>query len=114
MGAVLITGASSGIGEACTLLLDSRQIVDNLPPEGCRLYEPLITSMLQFGEKISRTGVSAQKVAETVAHALTAKRPKTRYPRGADAPLKAILEKWVPAFIRDWLILRVLGVPYNL
>jgi NAD(P)-dependent dehydrogenase (short-subunit alcohol dehydrogenase family) len=92
----------------------TRHIVGNLPPEGRQLYNPLITAMIQFGEKMGQSGLPAQKVAKTVAHALTAKRPKIRYLLGADARLKAILVKWVPAFIRDWLILRVLGVPDNL
>lgn len=92
----------------------AKQIVANLPPQAHRLYDPLINAMLRFGEKISKSGIPAQKVAGAVVHALTAKHPKTRYLRGADARLKAILIKWIPASVRDWLILRVLGVPNNL
>lgn len=93
----------------------AKQIVDNLPPQARQLYDPLFNAMLRFGEKISKSGITAQKVAEAVAHALTAKRPKTRYLRGSDARLKAILIKWLPASLRDWLILRVLGIrePYH-
>jgi NAD(P)-dependent dehydrogenase (short-subunit alcohol dehydrogenase family) len=95
-------------------LSHAKQIVDDLPPQARRLYDPLINAMLRFGEKISKSGIPAQKVARAAAHALTAKHPKTRYLRGADARLKAILIKWLPASLRDWMILRVLGVPDNL
>lgn len=92
----------------------AKQIIANMPPVGQRLYGPLIYAMLRFGDKISKSGISAQHVAYTVARALTAKQPKTRYLLGADAWLKAFLAKWASAPLRDRLILRVLGVPENL
>lgn len=95
-------------------LRHAKQTIANLPPEGQRLYQPLFNAMLQFAEKISKSGISAEQVARAVALALTAKRPKARYLRGPDARLKAFLIRWIPASVRDWLILRVLGVPKNL
>ena len=106
-GSVLTPIWDKSIGHA-------KQIIANMPPEGKQLYEPLINAMLQFGDRISTSGISAQHVAHAVAHALIAKRPKTRYLRGADARLKSFLVRWAPASFRDWLILRVLGVPKNL
>lgn len=92
----------------------AKHIIDNLPPQARRLYDPLINAMLRFGEKISKSGIPAQQVATAVAHALTAKHPKIRYLLGPDARLKAFLSKWLPASLRDRLILRVLGVPNKL
>jgi NAD(P)-dependent dehydrogenase (short-subunit alcohol dehydrogenase family) len=86
------------------------QMTDNLPPEGRKLYEPLINAMLKFAKKLRKSAISTQVVAAAVAHALTAKRPKTRYLLGPDAKMKAALVRLVPAHTRDRLILRVLGL----
>ena len=34
----------------------------------------------------------------------TARKPKTRYPVGGDAKMQAIIGKYFPDFLKDWMI----------
>lgn len=93
----------------------TNQIACSLPPEGQKFYQPLINAVLKLGEKLLASAISTKVVAGAVAHALTARQPKTRYLLGPDAIIKAALARFMPACLRDRLILRVLGVPrFNL
>jgi len=50
-------------------------------------------------------------VVEAVLHALTAKRPKTRYLVGRDAKLRAVMVKWLPDRLQDWILKKALNLP---
>ena len=56
-----------------------------------------------------RRGAPPQKVADAVEHALTARRPKTRYLVGADAKLGAQLTRFLPDRLTDRLLARLAG-----
>ena len=55
----------------------------------------------------SSKAVPAERVAETIEHALTAERPRTRYLVGRDARLRAALQK-LPDRARDRVLTRIL------
>ena len=55
-------------------------------------------------------GAPPEKVAKVVAHALTARRPRTRYLVGADARVMATLTKLLPDRLRDRLVARATGL----
>ncbi len=84
------------------------QATRNLPERARQLYGPAIAAMRRI--TAARTGVPAQLVADAVAHALTARRPRTRYVVGRDARLRRIVEL-LPDRMRDSLIARRLRPP---
>jgi len=58
-----------------------------------------------------QAGIPPERVADAVAHALTAKRPKTRYLVGRDAQLLVLIRRLLPDRWRDELILRYTKLP---
>jgi len=85
-------------------------IKDRLTPEDERLYGEKVSRMSQILEKVGSRGVPPEKVAEAIGHALTAKRPKTRYLVGADARMTLLMRRLVPDRIRDRLVARAAGL----
>jgi NAD(P)-dependent dehydrogenase (short-subunit alcohol dehydrogenase family) len=73
-------------------------------PELFDLYRRLIAKISEEAANAARKAVSANRVAEAVEHALTARRPKTRYVIGSDARFWLLLNL-LPDRWRDWLIL---------
>ncbi|MCB0115057.1 MAG: SDR family oxidoreductase [Caldilineaceae bacterium] len=71
------------------------------PPEAQKLYGPLIDKALKSVE--SAGGIPAEEVAENVAHALTAEKPRVRYIVGRDAQIRRWIER-LPDSLRDKLI----------
>jgi NAD(P)-dependent dehydrogenase (short-subunit alcohol dehydrogenase family) len=60
-----------------------------------RDYGPLIATVRTASEQGARTGLPPDAVAKDVAHALTARRPKTRYLVGREAKARALLARVV-------------------
>ncbi len=87
------------------------EILKKLPQQAHDFYDPAIAAVRRAADKTARAGIPPYAVAKAVAHALTAKRPKTRYLVGRDAQLQATLAKVVPDRMRDWLVVRELGLP---
>jgi NAD(P)-dependent dehydrogenase (short-subunit alcohol dehydrogenase family) len=82
----------------------------NLSAEGQELYgESLARTEEMLGQTAER-GAPPEKVAKVVAHALTARRPRTRYLVGADARAMATLKKLLPDRLRDRLVARATGL----
>ncbi|HMQ52435.1 MAG TPA: SDR family oxidoreductase [Anaerolineae bacterium] len=90
-------------------LTKADQMVAALPPEGQRLYGPALARLRRSVQKTAQGGVPPEKVAEAVAHALLAKRPRVRYLVGSDARLAARLIWLLPDRWRDWLIMHMDG-----
>ena len=82
------------------------ELIRNLPPAGRDLYGAAITMAHDKVIKTSQAGISPEVVAQVVAHALTAKRPKTRYLVGRGVWLALLFAKFIPDRLRDWLITR--------
>jgi hypothetical protein len=59
---------------------------------------------------IASKGISPEMVAQTVVHALTANKPKTRYLIGQDAKIGALLKHILPDKLHDRLILYFMGL----
>ncbi len=80
----------------------------NLPPSAHRLYGPAILTACEIATNVGKTGTSADEVAKSIVHALTAPRPKTRYLVGRGARLGAALFERLPDQLRDFFIARLL------
>ncbi len=73
-----------------------------------------------YGEKIERfrravrrtaeRGIPPEKVANAVQHALSTRRPRTRYLVGADAHGQALLSRLLPDRLMDRLVARAMGI----
>lgn len=68
-------------------------------------YRPLAEPARRFNRKMARLAVSPDVVAEAVAHALTARRPRTRYVVGG-GKWGLLLLTQLPDRLRDWFVAR--------
>ena len=68
------------------------------------LYKPLIDVAMYNMENADSMSSEVSEVVEVFIHALTARKPKTRYPVGGDAKMQAIIGKYFPDFLKDWMI----------
>jgi NAD(P)-dependent dehydrogenase (short-subunit alcohol dehydrogenase family) len=82
-----------------------------LPEHGRRLYAPFMDPALDRVMEDARHGIQPEKVAEAVAHAIRARRPKTRYLVGRDAQLTARLARLLPDRWQDPITRRMLKMP---
>lgn len=86
-------------------------LLRRIPRENRELYREAIDAVSKAAAKHGAAGIPPIEVAKAVAHALTAKKPKTRYLVGGDAKSRALLNKLIPDRAMDALIARVLGLP---
>jgi NAD(P)-dependent dehydrogenase (short-subunit alcohol dehydrogenase family) len=83
------------------------EMLQGAPPEAERLYGKMIAAVRSRTERIEReTGCEPREVAEAIATALTADRPKTRYLVGKDAKMRARMAAILPDRVMDRMILR--------
>ena len=74
-------------------------------PDLSALYSGLTTKIREEIVKLSDHALPPEAVADAVAHAITASKPKTRYVVGSDARLSLLLNL-LPDRVKDWFILR--------
>lgn len=70
-------------------------------------YEWLIDLFHGFLAEADERAIDADRVAQAVEHALTARRPKARYLVGTDAKVQAAIDK-LPDRLRELLLAKVL------
>lgn len=80
-----------------------------LPEEGRLRYEDAMRRGHQIADFLKGRAIPAQKVANKVEHALTAKRPRIHYLVGADAVLRTYTESLTPKPVRDKVVSRFLN-----
>ncbi len=82
----------------------------HLPRPIRKLYKDDLTAMWQTSQKADETGMGVDRVVRAVRHALTARRPKTRYLVGR----RTIAAFWgarnLPDRISDWFVRRQMGM----
>ncbi|MBE7520449.1 MAG: SDR family oxidoreductase [Thermoflexaceae bacterium] len=87
------------------------ELEQQLSPQGHELYDPAIAAVRQAARDAAARGVPPGRVARAVAHALTARRPKTRYLVGNDARLQLAMASLLPDRARDSMVSRVMKLP---
>jgi len=92
-----------------TSLARARRLLDQFPAPAHELYGKAMTKRIATAEKNANVGIPPERVAAVVAAALTAPRPKTRYPVGTDAQIAINLIARLPDRWRDWLVARQNG-----
>lgn len=88
----------------------AEDVMSKLPQQARDLYSTAISAGRELAYKFIKAAIPPDTVARAVAHALTAKRPKTRYIVGQDAKLIAIITRFIPDGIRDWFMARQMGL----
>ena len=83
------------------------ELLASMPPRMMELYAPLIDKVKNGAKASAKGAVPAQHVADCVAHALTARKPKTRYLVGKDARIQMLLTH-LPDRWRDSIILKMI------
>ena len=91
--------------------VDMDRLLSDLSPESRDLYGRAIAAARRAAIRRHGAGLRPERVAHAVAHALTARRPKTRYLIGWDARVGAAMAKVLPYRVLDELTLRYMGLP---
>lgn len=81
------------------------EMVEALPEEGRARYGDALGKLERLNQQMAKQGIPARRVAVTIAKALQARRPKTRYPVAAEAHLLA----WIGPFLGDRMRDRIFG-----
>lgn len=79
-------------------------------PELLALYESDLAALRRAVGRTAETASPVERVVEAVVHALVAKRPKTRYFLGWGVRICFKGMKMLNDRIRDWILLRVMGM----
>jgi len=82
-----------------------------LPQEALDLYRPAINALREAAHKFEGAGIPPDRVARSVEHALTARRPRTRYVVAFDATVQRLIAAVVPDRLRDRLVAWQLKLP---
>src|SRR6266511_1647880 len=80
----------------------------NLPQESESLYGDVPTILRNALEQGKRNAIPAERVADAIHHALTARRPKTRYRVGRDARAMIVLRAILPDRAFDSVVSRAM------
>ncbi|MEO8499063.1 MAG: SDR family NAD(P)-dependent oxidoreductase, partial [Planctomycetota bacterium] len=82
----------------------------HLPAAVRTLYEQDLLAMSKASLRQNKTGMSVDHVVRAVRHALTARRPKARYPVGLRTHLAFWAARHLPDRIRDRFMCRAMGM----
>ena len=91
-------------------LAAAEELLAQLPTEAVQLYGSRMRAVGNALEREAASGDSTAVVVRAVVHALTARRPRTRYVVGRHTALQTALARALPDRWRDALIMRQLGL----
>lgn len=80
------------------------------PPEATQLYGRQYAQLGSYFRQLGHTGIPPEAVAEVIEQALSSKRARQTYFIGSDAHWFRLFSKLFPERLRDWLILRIIGL----
>jgi NAD(P)-dependent dehydrogenase (short-subunit alcohol dehydrogenase family) len=87
----------------------AEEALAGMTDEGRELYRGPIARVQETLAEAAARGQPPEKVAGVVAEALTARKPRTRYPVGTDTRVASVLKKVLPDRLRDRLIAKASG-----
>lgn len=88
----------------------AQEKAEHASPEAERFYRSDMEQLHKATLQMRDTGMPVECVVRAVVHALTARRPKTRYPVGVQTRLASFFFRFFPDWLRDMLILHSLGL----
>jgi NAD(P)-dependent dehydrogenase (short-subunit alcohol dehydrogenase family) len=90
---------------------DMEAVIGSLPPKGVAQYGEMLRTVGRRAYEHEMEGSSPDVVAESVHHALTSMRPRTRYRVGRHTRLLGALAWLMPDRILDSIRFRITGMP---
>ena len=85
-------------------------LLEQLGPEGQELYGEPLQNVRKFARRLGERGDPPEAVADRIEHALTARRPRTRYLIGREAKAQVALTAMLPDRAFDKIEARALGL----
>jgi NAD(P)-dependent dehydrogenase (short-subunit alcohol dehydrogenase family) len=85
-------------------------ILERIPADLNQLYDKMLTAFRDLLDKAAARRLPPEKVTATIEHALTARRPRTRYLVGSEARSQAIALRLLPDRVIDFAIIRTMGL----
>ena len=107
---VLVAPSSVRTPAMDKLVANSEAMVKTFSPEGRARYAASYRAFVQALLKQEEEGVGPEVMAETVYRALTARRPKMRYPVGPQSRLLPLVGTWLPESVLDVVRTRLFHV----
>ena len=89
---------------------DTDEVIRSLPEEGRSQYAGQLSALAKTVSAHAAQGSEPDVVARSVVHALTSKRPRTRYPVGAGARRILVARAVLPDRLFDRMMLRMSGL----
>jgi NAD(P)-dependent dehydrogenase (short-subunit alcohol dehydrogenase family) len=86
------------------------QLTERVAPNRLALYDADLAAMRQAVGRSAETAAPVERVVRAVVHALTAKRPKTRYFLGWSVRVCFKCMKMLPDRVRDWIVRKQIGL----
>ena len=86
----------------------AEETLANAPPEAEEIYGPTIAAIRAQAQQAAERAIPPEEVAKAVEHALTAAKPRTRYPVGSDAKQRIRLAGLISDRTFDALMARML------
>ena len=80
------------------------QLLPRMPPEASEMYQAQFVKTRASAASAPKRGLPPVKVAEVIEHALTARRPKTRYLVGRDAVIAGRFIARLPDRLHDRIL----------
>jgi NAD(P)-dependent dehydrogenase (short-subunit alcohol dehydrogenase family) len=77
-------------------LAEADALLGEMPEDARRRYDRTIRFLRREAERAADDGDPPSKVADAVEHAVTARRPRTRYVIGRDARIQAVMDRMLP------------------
>jgi NAD(P)-dependent dehydrogenase (short-subunit alcohol dehydrogenase family) len=84
-------------------------LTERLGADHASLYGEATEAFREVARKTGERGIPPERVAARIEHALSARRPRTRYLVGADARGQAFASRVLPDRLLDWIVARVAG-----
>ena len=90
--------------------VEADELAKKAPPQLEELYGADLAAFRAETHRLAEHGLPVERVVRAVVHALTARRPKTRYPVGAQAKWGIFALQFVSDRTRDWIVRRAMGL----
>jgi NAD(P)-dependent dehydrogenase (short-subunit alcohol dehydrogenase family) len=90
---------------------DTDAVLAGMPSDGVDRYGGAMRAVMENVAAEAARGAPADVVADAIRHALTARRPRVRYPAGPGARRVLLVARLLPDRLRDRIIARMLRLP---
>ncbi len=87
------------------------EVMGDMPPDARARYAPYIEAARRSGQAAGRRGITPERVAEAIAHAVRSPKPRRRYFVGRDARLRAVAVRLLPDRVLDFLTWTGMNMP---